>query len=100
MNKKGQTAWTFIYGLILIFILGLMFVIFANVVTTQIVPLTNTMISQQSNISEYFNDTQTNELRAENDKVVAWFLAVPFVIFFAVIILIVAAAIRARSGET
>ena len=97
--KKAQTAWTFIYSLVLLFVVGVLIIIFMDVIDTQIRPITNTMISDNSNISSYFNDSQSNDLRAYHNQMETYFDSIPIIFFVAILIFIVIAAVRAKSDE-
>lgn len=98
MYKKGySTGFTWVFGIVTLFGIGLLYIVFNQVFVAYLVPT----IKEQVN-STYNNiplDTQT-EINGNIDKYMAYFHTLPFVLFFIVIIYMILAAVRKeREGE-
>jgi hypothetical protein len=91
MDKKGQSSgFAWIIGLIFLFALGLGFVIFNQVMTTHIEPMSNDLITA----SPYLNSTEVAELEASNAKYMAFWHSLPFIIVFLIAIYFIATSFR------
>lgn len=98
-NKKGQsTGFAWIYGLIILFGLGILYIVFSQVFVAHLVPV----------IKEQVNNTYANgaislgdveEISSGIDKYMDFFHILPFVLFFIVVIYMIVAAIR-KEGES
>jgi len=94
-NKKGySTGFTWVFGLVTIFGLGIMYIVFNQVFTAHLVPV----IKSQVNVSSIDIATQT-EINAGIDKYMMFFNAMPFILFFIVVIYMLVAAIRKEREE-
>ena len=83
MNNKGQGAGiAWIMGLLLVFALGLVYVITNQVLTIHIQPLSDGMIED----SPHLNATQITEIKGNNDKYMAFWNFLP--IFFVILIMV------------
>lgn len=90
MNKNGQsTGFAWIYGLVTIFGLGILYVVFNQVFMVHLVPTITTMI----NSSTIPLATQTEAISGIN-KYMDFFHIMPFVLFFVVVIWMIVVAIR------
>ena len=98
-NKKSQsTGFAFVYGLIMLFGLGIMYIVFAQVFEGHLVPI----MKNQANATAVYNmdDGATSGLIMDSiDKYMDFFHALPFILFFIIIIYMIVAAIR-REGES
>jgi flagellar biosynthesis protein FlhB len=95
MNKKGySTGFTWIYGLVILFGLGILYIVFNQVFTAHLVPV----ISQQITDSTTIDTATKAQTIAEIDKYMVFFHILPFVLFVVVIIYMVVAAVR-KEGE-
>jgi len=94
MNKKSQsTGFAWVYGLIMLFGLGVMFIIFSQVFYGNLIPI----IKDQANSTAIYNldDGATSaQIFIGIDKYMDFFNALPFIIFFCVVIYMIVAAIR------
>ena len=95
-NKKGySTGFAWIFGLVTLFGLGILYIVFNQVFLGYLVPT----IKTQVNTSTIAPVTQL-EINAGIDKYMSFFHILPFVLFFVVIIYMVVVAIRReREGE-
>lgn len=96
MNKRGYSVgFTWVFGLVTLFGLGVMYIVFTQVFDAYLVPtIKNQVNATTAGIPEA---TQTIIYNAI-DKYMAFFHALPFILFFIVIIYMVVAAIR-KEGE-
>jgi hypothetical protein len=95
-NRKGySTGFAWIFGLVTLFGLGILYIVFNQVFLGYLVPT----IKGQVNNSAILPATQL-EINAGIDKYMAFFHILPFVLFFVVIIYMIVVAIRKeREGE-
>jgi len=97
-NKKGySTGFAWIFGLVTLFGLGILYVVFNQVFLGYLVPT----IKMQVNSSYPPIDAATQlEINSGIDKYMSFFHILPFVLFFVVIIYMIVVAIRKeREGE-
>lgn len=95
MNKKGySTGFTWIYGLVILFGLGVLYIVFNQVFTAHLVPV----IKDQVAVSTTIDAATKGTVNAEIDKYMTFFHVLPFVLFAVVVIYMVVAAIR-KEGE-
>ena len=94
MNKKSQsTGFAWIYGLVMLFGLGVLYIVFNQVFVGHLVPL----IKTQANSSAIYNldgGATVNEIYSGIDKYMAFFHIMPFVLFFVVVIWMIVVAVR------
>lgn len=91
-NKKGySTGFTWIFGLITLFGLGILYIIFDQVFTAHLVP---TIEGQLENSYLPIDNATKNQIYGNIDKYMAFFHLLPFVLFFVVIIYMIIAAVR------
>ena len=89
-NRKGySTGFTWVFGLVTLFGLGIMYIVFSQVFEAHLVPT----IKNQVNSSTISYATQT-VINNGIDKYMDFFHALPFIIFFIVVIYMIIAAIR------
>lgn len=91
MDNKGQsTGFALIIGLIMLFLLGIGFVVFDQVLEVHITPVSENLL----NNSPYLNDTEVNDIKADNDKYMSFWASMPFILVFLVIIYMVVTSFR------
>jgi len=83
-------------ALIVLFVLGLVYILFNQVVTIYVLPESITLINES--IGDTINQSVADDLFSENDKAMAFFYVIPFIIFFIVILYII--MIWVRAGRT
>jgi len=95
-NRKGYSVgFAWIFGLVTLFGLGILYIVFNQVFVGHLVPT----IKGQVNSSIIDVATQT-EINAGIDKYMSFFHILPFVLFFVVIVYMIVVAIRKeREGE-
>jgi hypothetical protein len=93
MNKKGfSTGFTWVFGLVTIFGLGLLYIVFNQVLTASLVPTIKNMVNATGPL-EIPQATQ-DEINSGIDKYMDFFHIMPFILFFVVVIYMFVAAIR------
>lgn len=95
-NKKGySTGFTWVFGLVTLFGLGIMYVVFNQVFMAHLVPV----IKNQVNATNIAYATQA-QINGEIDKFMAFFHILPYVLFFLVVLYMLFAAIRKEREES
>lgn len=93
-NKKAQsTGFAWIYGLIVLFGLGVLYIVFNQVFTAHLVPVIKDQVNASVGTNQIDNATRA-EINAGIDKYMDFFHILPFVIFFVVVIYMIVAAVR------
>ena len=94
LHKKGQSAgYAWIYGLVTLFGLGLLYIVFSQVFSAHIVPIIKNQ-ANQSYIGGGIDLATLGEVNAGIDKYMSFFNILPFILFFVVIIYMIVASIR------
>ena len=89
-NKKAQsTGFAWIFGLVSLFGLGVMYIVFNQVFMSHLVPI----IKDQVDIGPADAATKL-EVSAGIDRYMAYFHALPYILFFVVVIYMIVVAVR------
>ena len=98
MNKKGySTGFTWVFGLVTLFGLGILYIVFNQVFMAHLVPTIKTMVNDSY---PAIDEATRIEIDANIDKYMDFFHILPYILFFVVIIYMFIAAIRKeREGE-
>lgn len=91
----ASTAFSWIFGLLTLFGLGVLFIVFSQVFTVHLIP----EISAQIDNSTTIDAATKTETKAGIDKYMDFFNTMPYILFFVVVTYMVVAAIR-REGES
>ena len=93
MNKKGySTGFVWVFGLVNIFGLGIMYIVFNQVFTAHLVPVIKNMAN---NTAITGIDAATVTIIHTNiDKYMVFFNTLPFILFFMVILYMIVSAVR------
>ena len=95
MNKKGcSTGFAWFYGILTIFALGLIFIVFNQVFVAQLVPTIKGMTNGTIGGMETIPLATQVEINSGIDKYMDFFHAMPFILFFVVVLYMIIAAIR------
>jgi hypothetical protein len=96
-NRKAQsTGWAIAYGVITLFAVGLIYIVFNQVFYQYLAPTVKTMVSDPT----YNIDNDTKQTVNDNiDRYLMYFNIIPYVIFFAVVTFIFIVAIRKEQQE-
>ena len=93
MNKKGySTGFAWVFALVSLFGLGVLYITFSQVFKAHLVPIIKDMANNTaiSNIPV----ATVNEIFAGIDKYMAFFDALPYVLFFTIVIFMIVSGIR------
>lgn len=92
MNRKAySTGFAWIFGLVTLFGLGVLYIVFDQVFMIHLVPIIK---SQINNTYLPVDPATVAEANAGIDKYMTYFHILPFVLFFVVIIYMIVVAIR------
>jgi len=96
-NKKGySTAFAWVFGLVTLFGLGILYIVFNQVFMVYLVPT----IKNQVNATTTIDAATQAQVFAGIDKYMTFFHILPFILFFVVVIYLIVTAIRReREGE-
>jgi hypothetical protein len=93
-SRRGEgTGFAWIYGLVTLFGLGILYVVFNQVLTIQLVPIIKAQVNNSYSVTP-IDPATIAEVNAGIDKYMTYFHILPFVLFFVVIIYMVIVAIR------
>jgi len=96
-NKKGYSpGFGWIFGLVSLFGLGLLYIIFSQVFYAHLIPIIK---NQVNNSAIPIDIASVNEINQNIDRYMVYFNIVPFILFFVVIIFMIVTGIR-REGES
>lgn len=100
INKKGYgTGFVWVFGLVSIFGLGLMYIVFNQVFVAHLVPIVKGMVND-STITPLIDNATRLEIFAGIDKYMDFFHAMPYILFFVIIIyMIVTGLKKEREGQ-
>ena len=92
MNRKGySTGFTWVFGLVTIFGLGLLYITFDQVFRAHLVPTIKNIVNGTASQI----DTETvNIIYANIDKFMRFWSIMPFILFFVVVIYMIVVAVR------
>lgn len=95
MNKKGySTGFTWVFGLVTLFGLGILYITFAQVFDAHLVPTIKDLTDNTTMIGSTIPGETSTKIHGNIDKYMDFFHILPFVLFFIVIIYMILAAIR------
>ena len=96
-NKKGYSVgFTWIFGLVTIFGIGILYIVFSQVFNAHLVPVVKDMAN---NTAFGIPESTTIEINENIDKYMDYFNMMPYVLFLVVIIYMFVAAIRKEREE-
>lgn len=91
----ASTAFSWIFGLVTLFGIGVLFIVFSQVFTAHLVPEIKAQIDNSTTI-DLATKTEAN---SGIDKYMDFFNTMPFILFFVVVVFMFVAAIR-KEGES
>lgn len=98
MKKAQSTGFAWIYGLVMLFGLGVMYIIFNQVFMGSLVPLIKIQ-ANSTQIQAIDNGTTVTQINAGIDKYMDFFHALPYILFFIIVIYMFVSAIR-KEGDS
>jgi len=94
MNKKGySTGFAWVFGLVTIFGLGIMYIVFNQVFVAHLVPIIKTQ-ANNTYLAGGIDAASLSEINGGIDKYMDFFHAMPYILFFIVVIYMIVASIR------
>lgn len=100
INKKGfSVGFTWVFGLVTLFGLGILYITFAQVFDAHLVPVMKDLTDNSTIIGAKIPVGTSVFIHNQIDKYMSFFHALPFILFFLVIIYMLIASIR-KEGET
>lgn len=94
LGKKGySTGFTWIFGLITLFGIGIMYIVFSQVFSAHLVPTIKDMVNGSAGLAPIDQATQ-DEINGSIDKYMVYWNVLPFILFFIVVLYMIIAAIR------
>jgi len=95
MNKKGySTGFTWVFGLVTLFGLGILYITFTQVFDAHLVPVIKDMTDNSTVMGAAIPGETSVKIHASIDKYMSFFHMLPFILFFVVVIYMFIAAIR------
>lgn len=96
MDNKGQASgFAWIIALLFLFILGLGFIVMNQTLEIHVLPTANDLI----NDSPYLNSTEKEDVKDDNDKYMAYWKTMPYIITFILVLFVIVTAYRKGSGR-
>lgn len=90
-NKKGySTGFAWIFGLVILFGLGILYIVFNQVFMTHLVPIISEQITDSDNVDDATKEAALSGI----NRYMNYFHALPFVLFMVVIVYLFITAIR------
>ena len=98
-TKKGySTGFSWVFGLVMLFGIGVLYIVFSQVFKANLVPIIKNMVNGSTMPTKIDPATQA-EVNAGIDQYMSYFDDLPFILFFIVVLYMVIAAIR-KEGES
>jgi hypothetical protein len=85
INKKGAIGFSWIIVIIFLFLLGLAYIVYNQVLTVHISPVAGDLIDD----SPYINASQKLEMKEHNAKYMSFWNSMPFILVFLMIIYLI-----------
>jgi hypothetical protein len=100
MNRKGySTGFTWVFGLVTLFGLGILYIVFNQVFEGHLVPVIKDMTNASTTIGGNIPEATMTLIHGNIDKYMSFFHLLPYVLFLVVIIYMFIAAIRKEREE-
>jgi len=94
MNKKGASpAFAWIFGLISLFGIGVMFIVFSQVFSGYLVPIIKNQANASVQAGQMDLATQS-QVNGGIDKYMTYFNLLPFILFFVIVIYMFVVSLR------
>jgi hypothetical protein len=94
-NKKGySTGFTWVFGLVTLFGLGLLYIVFNQVFAAHLVPVIKSMTDSSTTLGANIPYETQTLIHASIDKYMDFWNILPFLLFFLVVIYMLMAAFR------
>ncbi len=95
MNKKAySTGFTWVFGLVTLFGLGLLYITFTQVFDAHLVPTIKDLTDNTTSMGAKLPAATSQQIHDSIDKYMDFFHTLPFILFFIVVIYMLIAAFR------
>jgi hypothetical protein len=99
-SKKGYSpGFTWVFGLVTLFGLGVLYIVFTQVFDAHLVPVIKEMTNSSSYLGQNIDPVTSAEIAANIDKYMAFFHTLPYILFFVVVIYMLIAALKKEGGS-
>lgn len=101
INKKGySTGFTWVFGLVTLFGLGILYITFTQVFDAHLVPTIKDLTDNSTSIGAKIPIQTSQQIHSSIDKYMDFFHTLPFILFFIVVIYMLIAAWRKESESS
>ena len=98
MNKKGYSiGFTWVFALVSLFGIGILYIVFNQVFVANLVPTVKDLVNGSTGI--IIPEDTKSEINTNIDKYMQFFHALPYILFFVIVLYMLIAAFR-KEGET
>jgi len=99
-NKKGYSVgFTWVFGLVMLFGLGILYIVFAQVFDAHLVPVIKDLTDNTTTIGAEIDTATSTLIHANIDKYMDYFHSLPFILFIMVLVYMLIAAWR-KEGDS
>ena len=92
-NKKGYSVgFTWVFGLVMLFGLGILYIVFAQVFDAHLVPVIKDLTDNTTTIGAEIDTATSTLIHANIDKYMDYFHSLPFILFIMVLVYMLIAA--------
>ena len=95
MNKKAYSVgFTWVFALVTLFGIGILYITFTQVFDAHLVPTVKDLTDNTTQLGSQIPDDTSEKIHDDIDKYMDFWHALPFVLFFVVIVYMIVAALR------
>ena len=99
-NKKGYSVgFTWVFGLVMLFGLGILYIVFAQVFDAHLVPIIKDLTDNTTTIGAEIDTATSTLIHTNIDKYMDYFHSLPFILFIMVVVYMLIAAWR-KEGDS
>ena len=97
-NKKGySTGFTWVFGLVTLFGLGIIYIVFTQVFDAHLVPTIKDLTDNSTHFGAQIDVATSTKIHSSIDKYMDFFHSLPFILFIIVVIYMFVAAFKKES---
>ena len=101
LNKKSYSVgFTWVFGLVMLFGLGVLYIVFNQVFSVHLVPTVKDMVNSSATFAgRNIPESEMTEIHGNIDKYMTFFHSLPFILFGMIIVYMFIAAFRKESDS-